>query len=159
MLELLRSWILTVVGTALVCGIVRALAPEGTGKKAVLVVCGFVMLGSVLGVRGAAPGSLEAQFESFTEEAEEIARRAQESGSAQTRFIIESRCEAYILDKAAAMESPVSGVSVTARWSGDGFWVPAECSVDGDWDAALAGVIASELGIPAERQTWGTVDG
>lgn len=159
MLTFLRSWILTIIGTALICGVVRALAPEGMGKKAVSVVCGFVMLGAVLGIRGGDVGTPEGYFEGFTAEAEEFARRAREEGTTQTRFIIEQKCEAYILDKAVRMGITVSEVSVTARWSEEGFWVPAECTIAGEMDAALAAVIASELGIPVERQTWGTYNG
>lgn len=160
MLEALRHWILAVVGTALVCGVVRALAPEGSGRRAVSVVCGFVMLAAVLGLRGGFPADALTDYAgTFTAQAEAYARRAREAGQTQTRFIIESECEAYILDKAAALGAGISGVSVTARWSGEGFWVPASCEIEGQIDPALAGIIASELGIPPERQTWSTYDG
>ena len=159
MLAVIQEWVLAIVGTALVCAVVRALAPEGGGKKVVSVVCGFAMLGAVLGIRGAADGASVGDYTGgFTARAEEYARQAKEAGAAQTRFIIEERCRAYILDKAAQLGVTVRDVTVTARWSEEGFWVPVSCSLAGNMDAGLAGAIASELGIPLERQTWSTGD-
>ncbi len=159
MLSALRSWLLAIVGTALVCALVRALAPEGMGKKVISAVCGFALLGALMGARLPSVGDPLEDLEGFTREAEDFARRAQEEGRNQTRFIIEEKCEAYIWDKAAQLGLALTAVSVTAGWSAEGFWVPESCQIGAEPDAALAAAIASDLGIPRERQTWRTTDG
>lgn len=159
MLSTLRAWLLAIVGTSLVCALVRALAPEGMGKKVISAVCGFALLGALMGARLPSTGESLGDLEGFTQEARDFARRAQEEGRNQTRSIIEEKCEAYIWDKAARLGLTLRAVSVTAAWSGEGFWVPESCQVDAELDAALAAAIASDLGIPPERQTWRTTDG
>ncbi len=159
MLSALRSWLLAIVGTSLVCALVRALAPEGMGKKVIAAVCGFALLGALMGARLPSAEDPLGDLEGFTQEARDFARRAQEEGRNQTRSIIEDKCEAYIWDKAAGLGLTLTDVSVTAAWSGEGFWVPESCQIGAEPDAALAAVIASELGIPPERQTWRTTDG
>lgn len=160
MLDSLRSWVLGIVGAGVICGVCRSLTPEGGGKRVMGVVCGFVMMlavVSILKINGA--GDIGRYIAQYNLEAGEITERARADGAVQTRFIIEARCEAYILDKAAALGVALSEVRVTARWSEEGFWYPAECVLKGDESAELSRTIESELGIPRAGQMWSTEDG
>lgn len=160
MLDSLRSWVLGIVGAGIVCGVCKALAPEGGGKKVMGVVCGFVMMLAVLSVlRIDGTGDIGRYVSRYTLEAGEITDEAKARGAAQTRFIIEARCEAYILDKAADLGASLENVQVTARWSEDGYWYPASCVLRGDESPELSGVIESELGISKAGQSWSTKDG
>lgn len=155
MLDTLRSWILALFTTALICGAVKALAPPGGLKKTVSAVCALAMMAAVLGILGDRTDLSVAKYAArYASDAGEIAQRAGEEVKNQTRFIIEERCEAYILDKAAALGAPLEGVSVTARWSGEGFWYPVSCVLTGAESRELAFAIEAELGILEENQTW-----
>ena len=163
MIGSLRSWIICVAGTALISSVAMALAPEGMGKKAVKVVCGFAAVLALLSIvvdfdyRG-----YSAILAAYRSQSDDTVAQALEESSHQTRFIIEEECEAYILDKAAELEIDVMEVSVTAKWSDSGIWYPAEVELNGDRDSAeedeLTAFIESELGIPAEDQTWSAED-
>lgn len=160
MLSALRSWILGIVGAGVLCGVCRALAPEGGGKRVMGVVCGFVMMLAVMSIlRGGEVPDIGKYVSRYTQEAGEITGYARREGAAQTRFIIEARLEAYILDKAAALGLELRDVQVTARWSEDGCWVPVECVLRGDESAELSRMIESELGIARSEQIWSTKDG
>lgn len=160
MLDSLRSWVLGIVGAGVLCGVCKAVAPEGSGKRVVGVVCGFVMMLAVLSVlRVDGAGDIGRYVSQYTLKAGEVAEEAKAQGTAQTRFIIEARCEAYILDKAAALGVTIEDVQVTARWSEDGYWYPVSCVLRGDESPELSGVIEAELGISKAGQIWSTKDG
>lgn len=160
MLDSLRSWVLGIVGAGAICGVCKALTPEGGGKRVMGVVCGFVMMLAVMSIlKLGGTEDIGRYIARYNDEAGRIAEEAKTQGAAQTRFIIEARCEAYILDKAAALGAGISDVRVTARWSEDGYWYPAECVLRGDESAELSMAIESELGIARAEQVWSTDDG
>ncbi len=159
MLDALRGWVLTITATALLCALARALTPKN-GKKAVGVACAFAMMAAMLGICGDVDAlGVGMYVEQYRAQADETVKNAQERARSETRFIIEARCEAYILDKAAALGVPLDGVSVTAKWSGEGFWYPDGCALRGDESRELSRVIEAELGISMEKQIWSTQDG
>ena len=160
MLSTLRQWILTITATALICAVAKALTPGGAGKKVMGVVCGFAMMAALLSVTGDVDaGGIGAYMDRYRREAEAYAGEASEAGARQTRFIIEERCEAYILDKAASMGVSLRSVSVTAKWSDEGFWYPVKAMLEGDESGELSRTIEAELGISRENQVWSTEDG
>ena len=159
-MEALRNWIMALAATGLICGAAKALSPEGTVKKTVNVICGFAMMAALLGIAGDVEAlGLSRYAAKYSIEAEKSAGDALEAARAQTRAIIEARCEAYILDKAAALGVELRDVRVTARWSEDGFWYPVGCVLRGDESAELSRLIESELGIARSEQIWSTEDG
>ncbi len=159
MLDALRSWIMAVCGTALLWGVGMALAGE-RGRKTLGVIGGFATMAAMLSLAGDinAPG-IGVYVERYRQEAGEIAGEAQRRAETETRFIIEERCEAYILDKAGQLGVTLRDVAVTAKWSGEGFWYPYRCTLRGVESRELSRAIEAELGIAPENQTWSTDDG
>ena len=89
-----------------------------------------------------------------SQQAEEIGATAQEISDSLSRTFIEERCAAYILDKARLLGSEPGAVRVTARWSSEGVWYPAEAEIEAQYDRRLSEKIEEELGITAQNQHW-----
>lgn len=158
-MDSLGNWILALTATGLICGAVRALTPAGTVKKAVTAVCGFAMAAAMLSIVGDVDALGISRYAArYNEEARIYTDSALQGARAQTRFIIEERCEAYILDKAALLNVSLGGVEVTARWSDEGFWYPAAARLSGKRSPELSRILAAELGIPEEDQIWSESD-
>ena len=70
--------------------------------------------------------------------------------------LIKQKSEAYVLDKAEAMEVALS-LEITLQDDG-GYPYPYRISIDGTWTEEekhkLSIMISEDLGIPAERQEW-----
>ena len=147
MLDALRNWIMAICGTALLWGVGMALVGE-KGRKTLGVIGGFATMAAMLSIAGDIDAlGVGVYVDRYREEADE------------TRFIIEERCEAYILDKAGELNVELQDVSVTAKWSGEGFWYPHRCTLRGVESRELSRAIEAELGIAPENQIWSTDDG
>ena len=155
MLEVVTAWIRALVGAAVFCALATALCPEGRVKRVLRFACGLVMaaalLSPVLKLDGAA---LPKAMARYSEAARQQAQSAADDADRLSRTIIESECETYILDKAAQLGLGPCEVSVTARWSEEGFWYPWECRLSCAEGGAerLSELIEAELGRAAERQ-------
>lgn len=163
MSDTLSRWILCLIGTAILCSVAQALTPEGAPKRAVKLVCGFAGLLALLSVvKNFEYPDFSAYLAEYRTSAERITEEASQNAYKSTRFIIEEKCAAYILDKATSMGLKTDEVSVTAKWSEDGYWYPVSARIAGSFTEkekqALSGVIESELGIPVGEQTWSTYD-
>ena len=155
MIELIRSWILGLVGAAVVCAVATELTPRGPVKSVVRCVCGAVMAAALL-----AP-LLELDYPDYAlhlaryrTSAAEVTAEAKEISGALNRRVIEDTLEAYILDKAQTLGAALSGADVTVRWSTEGVWYPVAVELRGQENAALSAWIEAELGIPREEQRW-----
>lgn len=153
------SWVMGLVGAALLSAIAGALTPEGKVKAVTRLVCAAVTALAL--VSPAVKFDTSAYSKTLTlyrERERELTAEVSEKGGRLSRSIIESECEAYILDKAGNLGSPVRSAHVTAKWSGDGFWYPYEVRIESDGraeaDAELSYGIEVNLGIPKERQEW-----
>lgn len=153
----LRDWILSLAGAAAVCSLAMCVTPAGRVKKVLGVVCGMVMAVALLSpVMDFDFDTYAAAMAVYRDRAEGAASAGEEVQNSMVRSIIQARCAAYILDKAEAM-GMTGAVEVLAVWSAeDSVFVPFEAVLElrGDGRAALADKIASELGIPEERQYW-----
>ncbi len=159
MLDTLRTWILTVCGTALIWGVGMALVGE-RGKRTLGVAGGFAAMAAMLSVVGNIDAlGVGVYVDRYRDEAAGIVEDAEERVRRETRFIIEEKCEAYIMDKASEMGVALRSVTVTAKWSGEGFWYPERCALEGVESRELSRVIEAELGIGPDRQSWSTEDG
>ncbi len=159
MLDALRRWVMAMAATGVVCAVARSLSP-GKGKRVVGAVCGFAVMAALLSIAGDVDAlGIGMYAAGFSDEARATVEDAGERARSETRFIIEERCEAYILDKAASMGVSLRSVSVTAKWSDEGFWYPVKALLEGDESGELSRVIEAELGISRENQVWSTEDG
>ena len=154
----MRTWIMTLTGTAVFAAVAQALSPECMTKRVVRLACGLGVLAALLslgiGFRWETYALSLAEYRSM---GERYTREGENLAMENTRAYIETECAAYIATKAESLgESLTAGV--TARWSGEGYWYPHSAELSGEISAAgkaaLAAAIEAELGIPAERQVW-----
>ena len=130
-----RSWLLAIIATSLLCALADALMPKGGVKRAGRLICGLVLLAVIL-----SPEVRRAELE------EEV--------GGQMKIIIEGEYAAYIVDKAAEL-----GAACTARveclGSEDGLYLPARAEVSGTMTEAVRGrlvrIIREDLGVPENR--------
>ena len=140
-----------------------ALAPEGRVKKAVKFICGVaVLLALLTGIKSFDFTVYSRSMAEYRTKAEKMIGEANEEREFLEKEYIEERCRAYILDKAAESGYELSSVKVTLEWSTEGYWYPVEAELIGEGDEGakytLSKTIESELGIPADRQTWSGSD-
>jgi len=141
------------------CGAALCLAPEGGVKRIMGILCSVLTILTILKpVADFDYQSYAFELAKYRMYEDEFARLNQDSNERLNRLVIQSSCEAYILDKAAEQGLDPKSVNVEARWSMDGFWVPdsvsISCNCDGEKMQLMQGIIEAELGIPAERQYW-----
>lgn len=155
MMEFIRNWILGLAGAAVFCAVATELTPKGPVKAVLRCVCGVVMAGALLSPL------LDFDFPAYSlnlaryrASAAEVEAEAAEISGALNRRVIEEALEAYILDKAQTLGTPLADADVTARWSTEGVWAPVAAELNGRENETLSGWIEAELGIPREAQTW-----
>ena len=156
--DTVRTWIMTLAGTAAFAAVAQALSPEGMAKRAVRLACGLGILAALLSLGidfrweayALSLSEYRSMGEQYTQEGENLAME-------NTRAYIETQCAAYISSKAETLGGTLTA-DVTARWSGEGYWYPYSVTVFGEIGAeernALSAAVEAELGIPAERQVW-----
>lgn len=159
MTEAIRSWLLTMVGVALITTIASFFASGGSMKHVLKLISGVAMAAALLSPLlkfdfCAYAASLQLYSDSVAWDSSAV----EESENRLNRTIIESECSAYILDKAAQLGVPLTDAHITVQWSTDGVWYPYAVTLthpgDAEQRAVLAGIIEADLGIPSERQEW-----
>jgi len=139
---------------SLLFGVALSVAPEGSVKRMMHIVSAVILICIVIepirnmdiseyALEIAKTRELEAKF---LDDNMELSKRL-------NRLVIENECEAYIKDKAAAMDLELDP-QVYARWNSDGLWVPYEIKLDCPENQEFSNIITAELGIPKERQEW-----
>lgn len=163
MMEILRSFIMQIVGAAMISTAALGITPDGRVKKVVELVCGFMMAAVFLNT------VLDFDYIYFAQnltryrmDGEALAGNISEENDRLLRLIIEEESQAYILDKGADIGIENFDVKISAEWSEDGYWYPAHAEIASDADTAakerLMRIMESELGIPPEKQSWSTYD-
>lgn len=154
-MEALRQYVLSVICTALICGIVLALVPEGSGKAVVKLLCGACLTVTLTYPlsRIKVEDMLDLSFEMGS--AEQICGVGRESAQQAMEVIIKDRCEAYIHDKAAALGTKVEADITLSREEPS---VPVAAKLSGraspNAKGKLETILQQDLGIPKERVTW-----
>lgn len=153
----IRDYLLAISAAAILCGIVsRLLGKKGTPAAIGKMLCGvFLALAVMQPLSRFRPGI----WEEFSFDMEQTAAQAVEKGQVETKKavakIIKERCEAYILEKAAQMQTKLT---VEVFLSDDNIPVPNGVRLQGAVSPAaksrLQTLISEELGIPKEKQIW-----
>ena len=160
MMEAVRGWLLGVMGAALLAALAQSLMAQGPLKEVGRLICGLVVLGAVLSPLTRMdlpdPAALTAGYFQSVEEREDELRSETQS---EMKTIIEERLEAYIVDKAAQLGAECQ-VEVLCAPEGDGAFLPWQVTVTGDLTSVqreqLTQQIQGDLGVPPERQQYGT---
>ena len=158
MMDGVRTWLLGVISASLLCALADCLMPSGAVKRVGRLVCGLVLLCAVLspvpGLDLEGGGAwLEGYFSDLDTRRGELEQQVNEG----MKVIIEEKCAAYIVDKAAQL-----GLSCTARVEcrvgEDGLFVPERTRVDGRFtdveQSRLTQLVSEDLGVPPERQAY-----
>lgn len=153
-MQQLGAWVVRLTAAAMVCGILCALAGEGTRRELLRTVCGVVL--AVTALQPLTKVSLpdfQAVTREYLDQGREAAALGEDWAEEERRSCIKLGLETYILDKAALLGAQVE---VSVRLDGEGLPVSAE--IRGDISAsdrrALEDVMADTLGIPREDQIW-----
>lgn len=149
----LRDWLLGVTAVALAVALAQALTPEGAVKKVGRLAGGLVLLLAVAKpLLNLEPGAL-----SIPAAVWEQSETVEKTGEEVTRALIAEKSGAYIVDKGGAL-GVVCTAEVQVETDDNGWAVPWSVTVRGDWDEegrkALSALIAEDLNIPAERQSF-----
>lgn len=155
-MEAIRGYALRVICAALICGILTDLSEKFGFQKQIRLACSiyfaFVLTGPILSARLPAVSQWE---DIYLPQAQEAAAQGEEIRIRSMAAIIRQECEAYILKEAKAM-----GADVEVEIELDNGYPPAPAAVTlrGAFDASaetrLGRLLADELGIPKEHQTW-----
>lgn len=152
----MRQWFMGMVASGVIAALAMMLTPPGrvrsVTKMACGVLCALAMLSPALEID---PQALSVSIAAY----EQAARRVMEDGEEQAKMLertyIEQEYGAYILSQAAQKQIPIAQASVSARWDEDSqVWYPWSAELLGPYSDGLSQLITTELGIPAERQSW-----
>lgn len=150
----LREYVISVVSAALTCGILSRLIQKDTAKELARLLSGLFLVLTVISPLKQIDIDLLMQFPlSYKQEAEEAANLGKEMASEAYSDVIKTHSEAYILDKAAALNAKLS-VEITVSDA----YAPVQAELCGEISpyarTALEIYLESDLGITKENQIW-----
>lgn len=155
-MDAIRDYALRVICAALISGILTDLSEKFGFQKQIRLVCSIffacVLIRPILSLPLPALSQWE---ETYLPQAQEAAAQGEEIRIRSTAAIIRQECEAYILKEAKAI-----GADVEVQVELDNGYPPAPAAVilrgafDASAETRLGRLLADELGIPKEHQTW-----
>lgn len=158
MMELIKTWLIGITCAAMVVALAESLAPQGTVRKIGKLTGGLILLLTILQpLAGWENIDLDGLMADYQAQVQGYSDDLEQENQNLMKEIIAEEAGAYIVDKAAE-----TGFACTARVETQ----PGEAGVPIPWSAAICGAytgeqravltqkIASELDIPAERQSY-----
>lgn len=156
-MEAIRGYLLSVTAAAVICAVVSALL----GKKGTISAMGKLLTGIFLAITVISPlakiqlSNADALWDDLSVDAAAAVAAGEEAANNELRAGIKSQTEAYILDKAA---SYAAELTVEVTLSDDDPPLPCAVRLTGSVSPyakrQLQQLIAEDLGIPKEAQTW-----
>ena len=162
MIDALAQWVRTLAAGAVFCAAVLLLVPEGSGKRAVKLVCAAVLTILLIGpLRQLDASRLTDLIAVKKLKRSELAANAEELSEELLGNIIREETEEYIWDAARRLGITELGVRLRLK-DIEGLPCPWSIDVTGSYTASqkeeLSLLLEGELGIPRERQTWSEKD-
>lgn len=153
-MDSLREYVIGIVAAALLSGVVTRLTRNCAGSEIIRMLCGvFMTIVLIQPIAGKKAFLWESTLPDITRQAESVSREGAAAADEIRREFIKQRAEAYILSRAETMETDIQ-----ANVSLGEDCVPVSVSIIGRLSplnrSRLTQIIASELGIPKERQEW-----
>lgn len=153
-MEELRQYVFSVIAAALICGVIVRLSHNGGNCEIVKLLCGvFMTIVLILPLSGKRMNRWADALPEIEWQAEAIVSDGVSAAGRIEAEIIKQRTEAYILDRAAALDA-----DIVVTVSLDQEEIPNHVRITGSVSplnrSRLTSVIASELGIPREQQEW-----
>ena len=159
-MALVREWLLGVTAAAILAALAGSLMPPGAVRQVGKLACGLLLVWAMLRPLLSAGGTEGISLPDLSglEQEEQLLRQQ----TAQSlKAVIESRCAAYIADKAAQLGT-LCQVEVECRAGEDGVFLPDQARLYGSFSDAqqsrLTEWIQTDLGIPPERQSYFIVE-
>lgn len=156
-MEAAGSYIVSVSAAAIFCGIIKSILPLNSGGSAIVrLVSGiFLVFVAIRPLTQVNLGELPVLSPDYISEAEAASAEGEILAYDTMADIIKSRSEAYILDKAHALQAELT---VTVSLSNDHPPVPATVQLSGSVSpyakSRLERILQEELGISKENQIW-----
>ena len=156
-MEAVRQYLISVTAAAIVCSIInRVIGKTGTYAAIVKLITGLFLVFTVISPFAKLQiTDLPAYMDSLTVDADLVVMDGQQAARDAVTEIIKAEAEAYILDKAAALDLTVEAEVIVSDTD-----IPQPCAVTLRGSASpyakqrLQQLIANDLGIPEEKQTW-----
>lgn len=160
MSQAVRDYLLGVVATALLAGVLLTLTPKGAVHRALTFLCGLAIILAALGPIARLDFEAMAQSLARTQVgAAASAGEIQADNEALISAIIKEQTESYIWDKAGALGLSLSRVEAEIQ-TGGAYPYPYSVRISGTWTPEardrLRRLVEQELAIPAARQEWHT---
>ncbi len=150
----IRQYVLSVIAAAILCGVIGAINPGKKTAPMLKLITGIFL--TFVAIRPLADIQLTA-LPSFTEiyidQAEAAVAEGEESAKQTSAAFIKTQVEAYILDKAEAMDVRLQ-VNVTLDNQGVPVSVQLSGAVSPSAKARLQDMLEADLGIAKEDQQW-----
>ncbi len=155
----MRQAVLRLAALSIISAAVQAVTPEGQGRRAVKLVCAAVLFYTLLSSLPLIDTeAFSFDLDAYREEGLRLAEAGQQQTYAETRLVIQQRCEAYILDKARTLGIKSCSCVVTVVWDGEANWSPDNCLISAVCSEVqkneLSRWIQDSLGIPQGGQEW-----
>ncbi len=140
---------------SVLCGAGIMLAPEGSIKRLMNVLCSVVLMAAlVFGIKDLDFEMYSMELAKYRQTESEFLENTEDSYNRLSRSVIEQQYAAYILDKAKSLNMGEARIKVSAQWSTEGLWIPYSFETNSEYCSELAEYIEAELGIPVQRQQW-----
>lgn len=153
-METLCRYVVSVVAAALLCGIVTRLTQACGSADMIRMLCGVFMTAVLIQpVLWKKDLLWESVLPEIDRRAEEIVKEGAASAEIIREEFIKQRLEAYISNRAAAMDAQIKA-SVTLGEDGSPVSVRITGTVSPMNRSGLSQMITDELGIPREQQEW-----
>lgn len=152
-----QEWLLAVLSACILCAVAESLMPAGPVKRVGKLVCGLVLLCAFLSIAGGLDlEESHAWAQQWKSGLDVEKENLQDQLNEEMKVIIEEKCEAYIVDK-AAQKGLACTARVSCRLEGE-LWVPEEVWIQGGLSAEekqwLRECIQEDLGVSPDRQIY-----
>lgn len=156
---MIASCIRQLCALSILCGAAMSMAPEGSIKRVMGVLCSAALILAVIQpLKGMDLSQYALELAKYEEREAEFLEDGENMNDRLNRLVIQEGYETYIRDKATELEIEIRSLNVGVQWNMDGLWVPDTVEIDGEGSGEsrreLGRIIEAELGIPAERQYW-----
>ena len=158
MMDAVRSWLVSVICTAMAVAVAESIAPPGGMKKIVSLTGEFLLLlVLVQPLEDLRPDAFHLEYDVYRQSVERQRQELEKEQKKELQTLIEQQTAAYISDKARNLGLDCR-VTVCCKVGEEGVPYPDSVTVEGAASEELGAWITQELNIPTERQVFHGVE-
>ena len=153
----MKDYILRIIASAILCALVKGFTERHTAINTIIKsICGVFLTLSILSpVVSFKYSAVSDYLNMYSLDADAVVTAGTSLTNASLHSSIKQQTESYILDKAASLNT---ALSVEVTLSDDEMPIPCGVCIEGSISpyakSKLMKLIADDLGIPKEKQTW-----